>query len=772
LNHISAHKGILNLNRPYCAAQNEFVEETHLDRSLWYRDAGKDPALSQVRARADEACAAPGNLGLWLDYWRSRQQPDPPFVSRLIVAVEEGRLAVEQLDAALLFCVYDSLARGLMQSDPRLGQFRGHALQAVRDRFVELDDEMIELQQQLIAYEIDQAQIPVGSNKGKARSRSDLHLIRAEIGKKTRNIPIRQLALRAGKALQAMKPCFMMGPQSVAQYLEPGALTFDLIVMDEASQMKPEDAVGAIARGRRLVVVGDPKQLPPTRFFDQLFEDEDDEEATGVEESESILEASIPLFRPLRRLRWHYRSRHESLIAFSNHYFYDDDLVVMPSSVAIGDDLGVSYRHVADGVFRSRQNMPEAIVVADAAVTHMQDRPHESLGIVAMNADQAALIEAQVEQRLKSDPAGLAFIDAHREGGEPFFVKNLENVQGDERDVIHISFTYGPNAPGQAVPQRFGPVNQSTGWRRLNVLFTRAKKQVIAFSSMRPEDIRVGPESKLGVRALRDYLAYADTGHLEQPELTGRPPDSDFEIAVASALQRRGYSCAAQIGVAGFFIDIGVYDPATPGRFLLGVECDGATHHSAKSVRDRDRLRQQILEGLGWQIHRIWSTDWFKDPDSELLRLEERIETIRAERALKEQARADEAVVSEVQQPSEPSDAVEVLSGDLFADSVEIAAGQRPAGIRRILSPDEARDMLINLRENTIKVEMPDSDPSSGLLRDRLLRALLRALLRHRPTDLKEFLQRIPLQLRENTDGEQLRRYGERVFDLLSEIEA
>lgn len=436
-----------------------------------------------------------------------------------------------------------------------------------------------------------------------------------------KHIPIRALLDRAGAAVQALKPCFMMSPLSVAQYMKPGAMRFDLLVIDEASQMRPEDAVGAIARCDQIVVVGDPKQLPPTAFFDKndSLVDEDDVADEAID-AESILDQALARFRPARRLRWHYRSRHGSLIAFSNRDFYDGDLIVFPSPTAVGPEVGVSLEKV-DGLYLARSNVPEAMAVCRAAVEHMRKRPDRSLGIATLNTIQKQIILEEMEKLAVTDPDVEAYMAHWNETLERFFVKNLENVQGDERDTIFVSTVFGPSQPGGPVRQNFGPINKPGGHRRLNVLFTRAKHQLRVFTSMTPDQIVANPESPRGARVLRSYLTFAATGRLEGGTMTGREPDSDFEVFVAERLRLAGYECAMQVGVAGFFLDIAVRDPARPGVFLCGVECDGASYHSSKSARDRDILRQQILESLGWNVYRIWSTDWFRDPNGQTAKL-------------------------------------------------------------------------------------------------------------------------------------------------------
>ncbi|MGA1285537.1 MAG: AAA domain-containing protein, partial [Prochlorothrix sp.] len=392
----------------------------------------------------------------------------------------------------------------------------------------------------------------------------------------------------------------------------------DLVIIDEASQMRPEEALGALARAQQLVIVGDPQQLPPTEFFkaqlDEDLENEDTEEADL--DSESILDMAMKVFYPARRLKWHYRSRHESLIAFSNREFYDNSLTIFP---APRQNFAVEYHYVEAGAYRDRANMPEVQAVAAAVVDFVEQYPHLSLGVVTLNQKQQELLIDELDSLFARNPALEEYRTQKEATLEPFFVKNLENVQGDERDVIFISTVYGPTEPGGAVMQRFGPINSKNGHRRLNVLFTRAKERITIFSSMKPSDIRDGRHR--GVSILRDYLTYAQTQRLQTGVVTGREPDSDFEVFVADRLRERGYEVVPQVGVSGYFIDLAIVNPHHPGTYLVGVECDGATYHSSKAARDRDRLRQQVLERLGWKLYRIWSTDWFANPDHEIQKL-------------------------------------------------------------------------------------------------------------------------------------------------------
>jgi transcription elongation GreA/GreB family factor len=333
------------------------------------------------------------------------------------------------------------------------------------------------------------------------------------------------------------------------------------------------------------------------------------------------------VFRPQRRLRWHYRSRHSGLIQFSNRHVYDNDLVIFPSPTESRPDMGVSLVEV-NGCYRSGVNSAEASVIVDAALRFMRDNASRSLGIVTLNQKQRDLILEEMERAIDRDTLAAKYIEdwlERNDGLESFFVKNLENVQGDERDVIFIGTVYGPEKAGMPVMQRFGPVNGSAGKRRLNVLFSRAKEQIVTFSSMTAADIKAD-ESNPGAYMLKCWLEYAKAGRLDPGEYTNREPDSDFEVFVINQLRAMGCETVPQVGVAGFRIDIGVKHSSWPYGYIMGVECDGATYHSSRSARDRDRLREEVLTNLGWKLHRIWSTSWFSDPSKERQRLQIAVE--------------------------------------------------------------------------------------------------------------------------------------------------
>ena len=515
-----------------------------------------------------------------------------------------------------------------LRERPVLASFAGDAHQYAVERFKELDRLSLEYNRAKVAYE-HWRHLP----QYKASS-GQLGLLRREFEKKRRHLPIRQLIAKAGNAMQAIKPVFMMSPLSVATFLPPNSIDFDWVVFDEASQVKPVDAFGAIIRGGQTVVVGDNRQLPPTRFFDKHIADDDDDgnaEDNLAGDMESILGMFSAQNAPERMLRWHYRSRHESLITVSNVEFYENRLQLFPSPDAAKAEVGLIYRYLPDTAYDrggSGSNKREARIVAERVMQHARNRSDLTLGVSTFSSAQMDAVQNELEFLRRDDPScEKTFFNAHPE--EPFFVKNLENVQGDERDVIFISIGYGYDANGK-LTMNFGPLNQDGGERRLNVLITRARRRCEVFTNLKAVDINLSGTSARGVTALKHYLKYAETGELDMPKPTDREAGSLFEEEVADALRKLGYEVDHQIGSAGYFIDLGVKDSRQPGRYLLGIECDGATYHSAQSARDRDRLRQQVLEGIGWRIHRIWSTDWFRTRDSELRKAAEAIEAAKA----------------------------------------------------------------------------------------------------------------------------------------------
>ena len=678
------------------------------------------------------------------DYNRLLEDANGSGLKSLTKLIHTQDLGFEKCKPAYTFIIYNSIAKELMKNHSEIAFFTRTGYENSINRFVSLDKQIMAKTAIGIAHNVSKRMVPNGIGTGLVRDHTGLFLIKNELAKKKRHIPIRQLVRRAGEALQALKPCFMMSPLSVAQYLAPGKIEFDVVVMDEASQIRPADAIGAIARAKQLVIVGDANQLPPTSFFERLISDELSDETFAVIDTESILDVCASRY-PKRRLRWHYRSEHESLIAFSNRHFYDDDLVVFPSSQGNKDICGVWCHYIEGATYQKGRNKNEAKAVVNGIINHLRSYPKLSLGVATFNREQSELIHDILEDMQKKDSSIERIVKESENSNEPFFIKNLENVQGDERDIIFISTTYGPDPSTGQVYQRFGPILEDVGWRRLNVIITRAKKRVEIFTSMKSADVRLTDNSSRGVQALRAYLEYAEKGMMVDFGIsdTGREPESDFEISVAQIVNNMGYKVTPQVGVAGFFIDLGVRHPDRPMEYLLGIECDGASYHSAASVRDRDRLRQEILEKKGWRIHRIWSVDWYKNRDSEVERLR------RVIREIMEQEKSAVRV-----EPVKPVDIKPVVHERAVS---EVKPEEK---IPAISLESQLKEELTLYNKSNILTRFPDV--SKGILRSEMLRLFVL----YKPTTRNDFFQTIPLNLRERTDGKQMQ-FLDDIFEII-----
>lgn len=556
----------------------------------------RDRGQVDIWVTFDSACSRLGELGLGavVEHLKASEQP--------------AELVPPTIESVVLRAWIDHVLANDARCHPLTGAEREHLV----DRYRSLD-------RQLIAHGASRA-IDAGNRRRPTASVGEVAVIKREAEKKTRHMPIRKLLTEAGRTAQQLMPCFMMSPLSVSQYI-PGALRFDAVIFDEASQVKPSDAINAIYRGSQLVVAGDNRQLPPTSFFDRVTEGEDEYDEEAFDIFESVLDLCRASGIRALPLRWHYRSRHESLITYSNRAFYESRLITYPGAVESAPDLGVELLPV-DGVYErggGRDNPIEARAVVDRVVFHAENHPDLTCGVVAFSEAQASRITWELEamRRERSD-LDRYFRDDRLEG---FFVKNLENVQGDERDIIIFSVGYGPDEAGKFT-MNFGPLNKGGGERRLNVAVTRAKRRVEVIASFRASDIR--ETTSVGVRHLKGYLDFAERGPESllpiEADMAGEP-ESPFEEAVLGVLRSWGHDVVPQVGQAGYRIDLGIRDPADPARFLLGVECDGAAYHSSAVARDRDRLRQEVLEGLGWRMHRIWGPSWYRDQAGEETRL-------------------------------------------------------------------------------------------------------------------------------------------------------
>jgi len=526
---------------------------------------------------------------------------------------------------------YRGILKSALADRSALREFATDLHERTIEQFRVLDQELLNLNRSRVALAHWKG-LPSSGGVGQ------MGVLTAEMNKKRRLIPIRRLMESCFEPIQRIKPVFMMSPLSVAMFLPSHGPGFDLLIFDEASQVRPEDALGAIMRARQAVVVGDSQQMPPTSFFERLVTDKDEETAEDdpavvrTDEMESILRLFRGKGAHYRHLKWHYRSRHHSLIAVSNNEFYDDKLAIFPHPQPRATNLGLTLRHLPGTSYArgtSRTNLDEARAVVEEVLRHSRETPDLTLGVAALSMAQQEAISRQLEKERDRSPDLQEFERMHPE--EPFFIKNLENIQGDERDVIIISIGYGRTSEGY-MSHNFGPINSEGGERRLNVLISRARRRCIVFSNFKSGDIDLTRTGSSGVRILKNFLEYADTGNLAgSPMPDSREPESDFEESVKRDLTEAGFKVHCQVGTSGFFIDLAVVHPEEPGRYILGIECDGPKYHSARSARDRDRLRQAVLENKGWTIHRIWGKDWIEHKEREHSKLIELLEQLLTE---------------------------------------------------------------------------------------------------------------------------------------------
>lgn len=579
-------------------------------------------------------------LATRLERWRSNAEGLPQWVAYMgrvneaqnkglqqpVQALASGVLGTDKAIGAFQLAYYEDILAMMVKDEPELGSFDGQKQSQKVSHFSELDwNRLLLARRQVVRAHHDQ--IP---QRGGVAGPTAILL--AEMSRQRRHMPIRQLIEKCAPAIQALKPVFMMSPLSIAQFLQPGILEFDLLVIDEASQVQPVDALGAVARAKQLVIVGDERQLPPTRFFAKVLGDtEEDEDGAPPADVESILGLCRARGLPERMLRWHYRSRHQSLIAVSNREFYDDELLIVPSPYTSEGGMGLRFNHLTDAIYdrgNTRTNPVEAKAVAEAVIDHARRSPNLSLGVATFSTQQRRAIVDQLEILRRLHPETEGFFTAHE--SEPFFVKSLENIQGDERDVIFISVCYGRDTL-RNLTMNFGPLSAQGGERRLNVLISRAKSRCEVFSSITDEDIDTERAKGKGTLAFKLFLHYARTGEMSASGKTKEVDSRTFEREVENALKSRGYHLHSHVGEAGLFVDVAVFDPDRPGKYLLGIECDGGSYRDARSARDRDRLREAALRDKGWSIYRVWSSEWFQRPQAELERIIGAIEKAKLE---------------------------------------------------------------------------------------------------------------------------------------------
>lgn len=566
-------------------------------------------------------------LDEWINFIQAKKNNTETenFILQYFDEHEKDYINLSNLFLALY---YNFLLKEAYNQYPNLSKYNGKKLDELRAEYKSLDKVIGKSKKERLLYILNNKRIDQGISRGPTKKLTEFGLLNRVMGQKRPQISLRNLIKNSSEALSQLKPCFMMSPVSLSELVRPQEDLFDILIIDEASQMRMEDSIGGLARSSQCIIVGDQQQLAPTGFFEISDEETDDEDLV----EESILDLAASRFKPKRMLRWHYRSRNEKLINFSNKFFYDNQLIIPPSPSL----KKVIHYNFVKSLYKGKINNQEKDDLIKGLIDFMKqnirkdenDTKSKSCLVVTMNMHQKELIEDEIRLIENSNNIISDYKQSWDETLEKFEVKNLESVQGDERDCIFISTLFGPNENGKVL-QQFGPINVSEkGHRRLNVLFTRAKKEIYLYTSIQPNQILV-EDAPQGRIIFKNYIEYAKTGKLETGDTTeGKEPMSEFEVFVKNGLENYGYEVIPQVGVSGFFIDLGIKHKKYPDGFILGVECDGRAYHSSRSQRDNDILRQSVLEDMGWKIYRIWSTDWFENPQRELNKLDKYIKKL------------------------------------------------------------------------------------------------------------------------------------------------
>lgn len=667
--------------------------------------AGTDPSkhsFDDLTQLLDQTLENREALEDWTRWINVRNQACGAGLTSLVEVVE-ARTLTGAVEEAFTTAYAQWWLPQAMDAEAVLRGFSHWSHEDAINKFRALDDRATEMAAGQVLHRIRHG---LPARDGVAR-KSELGTLRHQLGLQRPSMPIRSLVSEMPDTFTKLAPCVLMSPLSVAQYLPAGQAAFDVVIFDEASQITTWDAIGAIARGRQAIIVGDPKQLPPTNFFGRNDDPEED-----LPESEkdlaSILDEVSAAGIPTQQLDWHYRSRDESLIAFSNWHYYGGRLVTFPSPATESQAVKL---HQINGTYArgmGRTNEDEARAISRMVVRRLTEwlvLPEEerlTLGVITFNGEQQGLILDLLDEERRKNPELEWFFEDDRE--EPVIVKNLENIQGDERDIMLFSITFGPDHAGK-LSMAFGALNSDGGEKRLNVAITRARQELHIFASVRADQIDLTRTKALGVKHLKGFLDFAARGPVALPSQDDGslgPVENVFEAAIKAAIEAKGWELRPQIGVSGFRIDLGVVHPDHAGVYLAGVECDGATYHGSATARDRDKVRQAVLENLGWTILRVWSTDWFKNSKAVVERIHDaltnHLEDDRARRAEEEATRVtsfDEELPADDIEPVEQSNATEMVTAPVKLEQV----------------PDPMMDLLEPREEPLVAgVNLPEHD--------------------------------------------------------------
>lgn len=706
----------LNGKKLQTALDNEraVAEKTAELKGLLDADCLTEKTLAELRDTAERWAR---NIDLLHDrvaYNRQRGNVETLGFRELVDEVENGGVAVEDITSCFSKSLYRDYAEYILSKEPQMNSFHGLLFDDKIERFRQFSAEFERLTREELYARLASG-LPA-LNKEAAQS-SEVGILQRNIRNGGRGTSIRRLFDQIPELLTRMCPCMLMSPISVAQYIDANRSPFDLVIFDEASQMPTSEAVGAIARGHNVIVVGDPKQMPPTNFFSTNTFDEDNAEK---EDMENILEDCLALTMPSKYLRWHYRSKHESLIAFSNMKYYDNKLLTFPSP----DDLTtkVGWQHV-EGIYdrgKSRQNRAEAEAVIEEIKRRLSDPElaKRSIGVVTFNTNQQSLIEDLLNDLFSKHPE-LENVAMGLE--DPIFVKNLENVQGDERDVILFSIGYGPDKEGK-IALNFGPLNRDGGCRRLNVAVSRARYEMKVFSTLKSEQIDLNRSSADGVADLKAFLEYAEKGrdYLAYNVATESKDADGLVDSIAKELSARGYAVRTNIGCSGYKIDLGVVDSKNPDKYLMGILCDGYHFHSSRTANDRLVSQSSVLKMLGWRLHRVWSMDWWENPGKTIDSIVSAIEEAKMPAPPKPIVKPEPTPLKS--SPATPIEKKEEAVADADADD-HVEPYTESKLKEENLSPDDFASGLFNLKilDKIAKVIESEAPVSKSLLCKRVV---------------------------------------------------
>ena len=644
-----------------------------------------------------------GELRNWILMKQKEKLMHEQGLGCVVDAWKTSVVSAETMHDACECNLYYALILKTIREDVRLKDFQGNQYEAMIAKYSELIERFRVLTIQELVAKLS-AQVP--ANGAFSAASSEVGILKRAIKSNGRMLSIRKLFDEIPSLLRRICPCMLMSPISVAQYIDPKFPKFDLVIFDEASQLPTSTAVGTIARGQNVVVVGDPNQLPPTSFFSSNRVDEENMEK---EDLESLLDDCLSISMPQEHLKWHYRSRHESLIAYSNMKYYENKLYTFPSP----NDLVSEVKLVPiEGFYdkgKTKQNKAEAQAVVDEIIRRLQDETlrNDSIGVVTFSSVQQHLIDDMLAEAFAKYPE---LEDFDRASKEPVFIKNLENVQGDERDVILFSVGYGPDKDGK-VSMNFGPLNRDGGWRRLNVAISRARKKMIVYSTIRPEQIDLSRTRSDGVAGLRGFLEFAARGNsaLAANTLYASTKKDSLVNQIAENIKALGYEVRCNIGCSAYKMDIGVVNPNQPETYLLGILLDGENCKEAATSKDRFVLQPNVLKGLGWDIMRVWTLEWLDSPENVLKEIQEILK-----QKLEEKLETNQTP----QQPVEVKKQEEIVFEKLEDAQVEAMSSQKETyqsyavvshGTAESFYEPKTQKKIVQLIERILKAEAPVS---------------------------------------------------------------